>query len=561
LSPARSREAVTGLALAVAVFLLYVSTYSSVPTADGDTYLSWIDGGDFKGILNATSALTGYGFFSLKRALTWLGAPVRTLMLIQIVNALVAGAGVAVFYKTLRILGADRVLGVLGAALLATSFGYWYFANGEFQHVSLLVLLFIFDRLVRERASAGAPSVRWVVVLAVLNAFAVLFRQENFLFGFAAVAFLMVGRPWREGLKNGVLYAAVGSVTTGILVFLVGHFLLGLSTLEGFARWYLWLAEYVQHPQDYQAFEARLAFDLPRVVKGQLTAVTVGTQVVADALLRRAHMTQAKVLALLALTIVAYALMIMLVTDLWRARRRLRESRLSAVAVACIVWIFAYKLVVHGWWWPSVTKYQVVTVPPLVVLLTLGAVVMQADAAAARRVSVRMWPIAALLVVLFTVNAWGGIVPWYRYGRMKDAIVMRQSRDFGHDDLFISSESGLDAVFQRGPNHLEVKNVFLRLSEKEAFRSVETTIAEELSQHRRVYVYNFVPSPFTLIGINQAAVRGSEHLEAADFERFFARLQADYTLRSVFSYWEETKAPMYLFGERLEPFWEVTPRR
>jgi hypothetical protein len=28
----------------------------------------------------------------------------------------------------------------------------------------------------------------------------------------------------------------------------------------------------------------------------------------------------------------------------------------------------------------------------------------------------------------------------------------------------------------------------------------------------------------------------------------------------VFSYWEESKAPLYLFGERLEPFFEVGAR-
>ena len=560
MSRARGTELLTGLALVSGVFVLYVLTYSSVPTADGYWYLSNIDRGDYAGILNTTSALTGYGFFSLKWALVWLGVPVRTLAMIQIVNALIAGAGVAVLYGTGRLLGADRLLGTLGAGLLATSFGYWYFANGEFQHASLFVLLVIFYVLVRARVRDEAPPPWLVVVLGLLNALAVLLRQENFLFGFAAVALLAVGRPWREGMKNGALYAVAGSIGTAGLVFLIGRFLRGLSTLDDFKRWYLWLFDYVEHPQDYQAFESRLVFDVPRMVKGQLTAFTVGTQAVADAVLERVEIGHTKVVALLALTALVYVLMIMLVADLWRGRRCLRGDHL-AVAVACVAWLVAYKIVVHGWWWPTVTKYQVVTVPPLIVLLVLGTSAMQEAAVSSPGPpSTRVWPVAALLVVLFAINAWGGIAPWYRYGRMKDMLAARQASEFRPDDLFISSESGLDAIFQRGSNHLEVKNVFLRLPAKDAFGVVHEAVARQLARNGHVYLYNFVPSPFTLIGINQAASRGAERLDASDFERFFATLQNAYVLRPVFSYWEETKAPLYLFGERLEPFWELRSR-
>jgi len=70
-------------------------------------------------------------------------------------------------------------------------------------------------------------------------------------------------------------------------------------------------------------------------------------------------------------------------------------------------------------------------------------------------------------------------------------------------------------------------------------------------------LYNFVPSPFTLIGINQFA-QGGDQVAPRDFEEFLADLRRHYVLKPVLSYWEEGKEPLYLYGERLETLWEVT---
>src|SRR5262245_62394753 len=88
--------------------------------------------------------------YLLTRLLAGLGVHVPTLTLIQSVNAIAAATGAVIFYRVLRLLG-DRLTGALGAALLETSFGYWYFANGERQHLSLVVLLLLFWVVVRAR--------------------------------------------------------------------------------------------------------------------------------------------------------------------------------------------------------------------------------------------------------------------------------------------------------------------------------------------------------------------------------------------------------------------------
>lgn len=536
-------------AIAAAIFLLYLGTYASIPTADGHWYLTNVERQDYRNILNTTSSLTQYLVFAIKALSTGVGLSVPTLRVIQTMNAVVAGIGAALVYETLRLLGAGAALALVAAALLGTSFGYWYFANGELQHVSLVLLLTIFYLVVRRRARNEACRWPFVMALGLINAVAVMFRQENFLFGFAAIALLSVGRPWRDLSRTALLYATGGAVGTAVLVLFMGHFVLGALSVADVLGWYVGLGQHATQRQDFQGFEAARTFDLPRLLKGQLTAFVVGTQTWADALLGRVPWSHRKVIALLALTGVGYVLMAWQAVNLWRRRRFVVDDRL-AVAIACVVWLVTYKVVVHGWFWPTVTKYQVVTLPALIVLLVLAEIGRS-----------RYRAVVALLLLIFAINAWGGILPWYRYGRMKDELAVRQARDFGSGDLFISCESGLDSIFQRGPNHLEVKNVFLRLPAKDAFGAIQKAIAQQVERNGRVYLYNFVPSAFTLIGINQSPSRGAERLEAADFERFFDGLQKVYALRPVFAYWEETKAPLYLFGERLEPFWELRARQ
>jgi hypothetical protein len=79
---------------------------------------------------------------------------------------------------------------------------------------------------------------------------------------------------------------------------------------------------------------------------------------------------------------------------------------------------------------------------------------------------------------------------------------------------------------------------------------------------QRVFIYNFVPNPFTLLGMNQAGVRrGEASLRPQDFEVFMGELRRTYVLAPALTYWEEAKVPLYLFGEQSEVMWEVREDR
>jgi hypothetical protein len=553
------RRYVTEIALFVGVVLLYSFTFSSVPPPDAPWFVDIIDRHDYKLILHPTAAGTQVLMYLLRRLVDMLRIPIATITLIQVVNVVVAGVGIVAFYRTLRSFG-SWLLSAIGAAILGVSFGYWFFTNGERQHLSLVVLLVIFWRLVRARAHGTDFGWRFVALMGILNAFSVFLRQENFLFGLAAVALLVVGRPWRVGVRDALIYGVTGAVATAVAgaVLALSAVSFGVGTFRWYCWYYFggWLSDSLGRPQDYQAFEHASGFDIPRAVKGQLTALVAGTQVVFDWARGLVSLAHQKVASLVALTALAGLVMILLAADLWRMRHLIRGARV-AVAVGGVVWLVTYAIF-HARFWPTATKYHVVSLPPLVLLLVLGAIATPTDANDATRWwRPGAWRAVVLLLVVFTINVWAGIRPWYQYGHMKERLTERRARDFRQTDLFISTESGIDSVFKGLGEHIHVKDALIKTTNDEVFSAITEAIRERLDQRQRVFVYNFVPSPYSLIGINQAETRGPRPLTARDFEIFFEGLQKTYATRQVFAYWEEGKAPLYLFGERLEPFWEL----
>ena len=550
------KRAAAGLLLFLVVFMLYQVTYSSVPTSDGYTWIAHIDSGDPEQVLPAYHALPMYLLFRLKQLVARCGIAVPTLVLIQTVNAVLAGIGAVLLYSVITILEGGILLGWLGGALLAVSFGYWYFANGELHHFSLVLLQLIFLLLVRARVRGRRYGYGGLVGLGLLNALAVLFHQENFLFGITAVALLLVGRPWRRGLIDAGVYAIAGSLWMAMLATLAGLYLRGAGSVDDLRHWFFWLFYTFGEPQPYTLGTPWVA--ILRMVKGQATAFIFGTQVVSDVAQAPMRPGSPVIALVLGLTLVAYGIVAVLLVTLWSQRRSMRTHWLVS-AVGCATWILSYKVLLHTWFWPTAPEYHVVTLPPLILLVLLGPMIRRAQRSGPPRVP--RWPVAAvtaLLVLVAAVNFHAAMRPWYRYGQMKEVLAARFRATSRPGDFFISSESGIDSVFQRPGNHLAVKAVFTHASKDEGFVTIRTAISERLARGQRVFVYNLVPTPFTLLRMNHAAgARGSASLRAQDFEDLMVDLKRRYVTIPALTYWEESRTPLYLFGEQSDVMWEL----
>jgi hypothetical protein len=351
----------------------------------------------------------------------------------------------------------------------------------------------------------------------------------------------------------------VGSATTAVLAVLVGVGLQGADGVDAWLRWFFWVLYAAGDPQPYVLGNAAAA--VGRMAKGQLTALAYGTQMVVDALRDPGLLRIASVSAAIALTSVAYALAAALLVRLWRRRRTMPPLARHA-AVASLVWVGAYKLLLSWWFWPTAPEYHIVTLPPLILLLALGALPDPGERAPSfGRAARHLAAPAAFVALVGAVNLTAAIVPWQQYGRMKDALADRARAAFRADDFFVSSESGMDAVLDRTGEHMKLKAVFAASEPAAAASTVREAVADRLAAGRRVFVYNLEPSPFTLLGLTQAAaVRGAPPPTAADFEALAAALRSRYALVPVLAYWEESKAPLYLFGRRGDWIYEVTPQ-
>jgi hypothetical protein len=534
-----------GLAVAVGVFALYQVTFSSVPVSDALTYSRFIDSGDYSRILFPNSMLTTFSFFQLRRLLAAVGFAPPTIELVRTVNALSAALSGFLFYRIVFLLGGGAFWGAVGAGLLAGSYGFWYFANGEMHHLAMVFVLLVFYLLLRRRVLDEPITPAFVCGVALLNVAAGFFHQEHFAFGLTAVALLVVARPWRQGARDAALYTGSGIAGSAAVLLAMGGGVLGLRSLDAIRRWYFWQLDYLA--QEYTP-EHPLVI-VARLVKGQLTAWLFGTQVLVDAMRRPELFRYARVPAFAGLTILACGAAALL---LWQGRRSWRglPAWFVPLLIAASVWLLSYP-VLFAWYFPAVTEYYLKTVPPLILLLLLGAVEVE------RRVLARGTAVVLLLLVL-GVNFSSAIWPWYRYGRAISAFEGGFNARFRADDLFISFESGLDNTIKGRTRFLALKGLFDREGRERGFQWVREAVESQLGRDGRVFAYNLVPGPFSIKTLNDH-LRNSRvaRYRPEDFQAFLEELQRRYAFREILSYWEEAHEPLYLFGERLQPLWEI----
>jgi hypothetical protein len=548
-----------GLAVFVGAFLLYQLTFAATPTGNGQWLLPLFARGDREKILLADWPLTGGLQFALTRLLAGPGAPFTPLGVVQTANALAAAGGIAAFCQTIVLLGGGARLGVLASALLATSFASWFSVNADTHHVALAATLGLFYLLVRRRAGGGPYGAGFVAALAALNGAAALLLRSAVLFGAGAAAAGFVGRPWRRAARDTALYVVVGAVTMAGLSLAVGMVLLGTRDPRALLHWYALNLRLVWEP--HEAYEPTGLLVTPlKLIKGQLGALLYGTQALSDALREPALFARAKVAALIGLALAGYALLAALAVDVWRARARVVERSLLALAL-CGAWWLAGKVVLNWWFWPGAPKYHLQTVPPLLVLLLLGAIAGHLVAGEETRQRRRLRVVGALLVVVAVGNFWGAILPWYRYGQQRQALTALARSEFRDDDYFVTVELQPEILLGRPVEHLSVKDAFRTKSKPEGFDAARAAIAERVAAGRRVFACDLIPASYTLFGLNHMlGRRPGEQFTRADFEAFVAGLRERYVLTPVVTYWDEARAPMYLLGERSETIWRVTRR-
>jgi hypothetical protein len=348
-----------------ATLALYLATLTGVHTFDALSYILDVQRKPLAELYHPHHLAYGpLGWLAYHgaRALGYAGTANLPL---QLVNAVAGALGVALFFRTLRRLTGLASLALAGAALLALSFAFWYYAvEVEVYTLAGLFLLLCLDRMAR---LLRRPSWQGFALLGVLQGLAILFHQTNLLLCAPVAALLLL--CWQSGLPARTrgffleLLLPYG-LALGLCVSLPYALVARASGLTSVAELRGWLLGYATTGWWGGAITSSKWAGL-----GEGLSLTLAAELGVGAFVG---------LWLLGLLVIHLRLML---SDL-RLRRRGRDTitravaqhgpsvELGLIAIAC-VWLLCYGAF-FLWWEPDNVEFWIASLPPAILLLALA---------------------------------------------------------------------------------------------------------------------------------------------------------------------------------------------
>jgi hypothetical protein len=299
----------------------------------------------------------GYFFYRLLRAL---GADLRAITALQILNSVLSAASAAVLFTILRDASRSVYLSVCMTLLFAFSATWWRFSTDANAYIpSVLFLLVCFYLVLPDRKPVP-------LLLGFVFFVALCFHQ------LAVVAYpvFALGVYLQDGsltVKRRAVNAITFSVTAFVLIVavyvLAFYFATGTFELARFGRW---TTSFSPDAETAFHFWSNLGYSL----RGQVRLFFGGRFN-----LLRGLMNPGVVLLLVAFGSAVVSLIAAVLWNLPSLKRRLRGARLlprqKTVLLLALIWAFSY-LVFLFFWLPQNTFYRVFYLPALVLLLGLA---------------------------------------------------------------------------------------------------------------------------------------------------------------------------------------------
>jgi len=350
------RDGLAAALLAGAAATLYLSFPTRLFVFEGLARAMPIDAGLFSEVFKGNYLLYGFAGWCFHHLVTLLGARASAVFSLQIMDCLIGGAGVGVFYLTLRRLALPRAAAAAWSAVLAVSCAYWLWSTDAQNYIFSAFLLGLnFHFIARDASGERVPP--WA--LGALHGLAILGHIVNGIFGLAGLAYLRArhGKSWaKPALQYAAASAAVAAGAYALVLLLIVrpesasaalHWFWGsLNRGRGGLRW---------HGQ-YDLESLRLWLKTSANVLAAFPAEYRRAQGGAGA---QALLAAARGLAL------AFAVKLALsARAITGARRR--------VALFCASWLAVYAAIFISWE-PMTMVYRVSDLFPALALLALGA--------------------------------------------------------------------------------------------------------------------------------------------------------------------------------------------
>ena len=409
-SAKRDGSVLPGLILFVCVLGVYLLTLTEYHLQDAVEFSTVVERGEPRDLFHPLHLIYNAAGFILHRAgAAALGEDLSALLVLQIVNAVAGAASVVICFAFLRRHTRDLAASLIGALLVAFSYGYWYFSTEAETYVITILLLTV--SLWQAVELRDKPTARRAVLLGVFHGLAILFHIMSGLF----VVVGLVAVLWAKGSRGRRLralacYAASGAVLTLGAYVAAAVLVHDCRSLGDIRDWMFRLyGSGLVSPLTARTLLPRMAIGLGRSflggcyalaippVRDAVTSLFPGRAVHEDIYLVR-NMPLGQVIFAAVATVAALVSGAALAARGIRARRTIADSH-ATPALLLGVWLAAYFLF-FMWYSPeNVEFWPFLTVP----LWGLAVLVV---AAARRRTA--GW---VLVAAVFSANLFGSVLP------------------------------------------------------------------------------------------------------------------------------------------------------
>lgn len=479
---ARREAFVIGCIVAAVNLLLLVRVHNEAEDSIG--YLTNIRSGASDQIFNPYHLIHSWlGWFAFRIG-ALAGYDGEPLVPVQVMNAVIGAAGIALLWLLLREASHGRLAAVTATGIVALSYGYWSYSLGaDVYALSAALLIAAFFAGYR---AALEPSTRAFAVFGLLTGLAVLGHNTNVLFCLTgAAAILIATREARTMRRFAAVYA--GAIAVAVVpVYLVALAVAGATTPSEANDW---LTAYAQSGTwgnvDAQSVPKAAVGAGRALIGGHFAFALADVRDLADrasgdqSLREEAYLSRdyPKPLAVALLGLVAIAGVSMATLALrWLGRPAL-DGRARTLAALSIAWLVPYAVFVT-WWEPVNPEFWIAVWVPAGILLALplsDAVGTSAKVA-----------VAALLSALLIVNLAGSIMPqrFERNDYWRERVEWYES-NVTDDDLVVSN-GFLESAYLRYFAHARVLDIDLYADEDvdAALAGIDEAIAS--SNARRV---------------------------------------------------------------------------
>jgi len=529
--------------ICLVISVLYITTFSWIPTSDGFTWIKAVDRDAWETIFLPTHLLSLFLVSIIKKIFLSFGVFFHTVYAIQALNVLSAITAIYFLDRLAREIGLTARLALVSAFWLGISFDLWYFANGEIHHSALAAIICLFYFLVRYDKN---PSIKLAFVTALLYALSGALHQEHFLIGLTALYFYFARGFEKNRLYHFLVFITISMVATLLVFGIVAVIVYEIHNLGDFLRWFF-LMHNINVGSGHTYF-AQQDWHLVRWIKGWLMSLIYGSQIIVDYLryhfVRSApHMTFVFAVTCVASTMIGFLFLrgICSVSKLAHSNRR--------YLIGLLIWLFSYKFLFNLTFTPETPEYHIGTLPPFILLMIFGVASLKSS-------QVRNVLLTSLVGFTLWNNLFFGVIPFKVHGDNMRNFKEFADKNFITNDFFFSTESCLDAIVRKRWAFFSLKSLSEVKNKEKAFQDIYDEIVNKIQAGRRVYVYDFVPSQYALRGMNFA----NKHITFTqqDFEEKLEEFKKRLNFTPVFEYWEANKSEYYLVNQKKDWLWQVS---